>query len=59
MPKPTEHKTVQARTVENLESGIRNETDKTTEHRCGGTKSTQKSDIAEAKARLKNWNLRR
>ena len=26
---------------------------------CGGTKSTQKSDIAEAKARLKNWNLRR
>lgn len=26
---------------------------------CGGDKSTQQSDIAEAKARLKNWNLRR
>ena len=25
---------------------------------CGGTKGTQKSDIAEAKLRLKNWNLR-
>ena len=25
----------------------------------GGIKSTQKSDVAEAKARLKNWNLRR
>ncbi len=26
---------------------------------CGGDKSTQQSDIAEAKARLKNWKLRR
>ena len=25
---------------------------------CGGDKSTQQSDIAEAKARLKNWKLR-
>ena len=25
---------------------------------CGGDKSTQRSDIAEAKARLKNWKLR-
>ena len=26
---------------------------------CGGDKSTQQADIAEAKARLRNWNLRR
>lgn len=26
---------------------------------CGGDKSTQQADIAEARARLKDWNLRR
>lgn len=26
---------------------------------CGGNKSTQQADIVEARARLKNWNLRR